>query len=101
MQGRGEAVWPYRKRSIKAPIPTVKTMKYVFERHLKPFGGLELCILRSLSMFDIVAVVFGDVWRYGGLMSPAVADTTWTRTHKPCVKAVCNVAIRCTRATAQ
>jgi hypothetical protein len=33
---------PYKKRSVKAPIPTVAVMKRVWERHRSPRGGLSL-----------------------------------------------------------
>lgn len=38
---------------MKAPAPTVKTMKYVFDRHLSPLGGFELWKLGGLSMVDL------------------------------------------------
>jgi hypothetical protein len=56
MNGRTGTIRPYKKRSVEAPKPTVKRMKYVLERHLRPFGGLELLRPKLLSMVDMIFV---------------------------------------------
>jgi hypothetical protein len=43
---------PYRKRSTKAPIPTVKIMNNWCERHLIPRGGIAKIDLKIVGMME-------------------------------------------------
>lgn len=50
IKGSTGTMRPYRKRSVKAPMPTVKTINNGCERHLRPRGGAALVELSHLSM---------------------------------------------------
>ena len=61
MKGRMGTTRPYRKRSVKRPMPTVLTMKVVLDLHLRPIG-------LDLVMFDVVARSGGQLSGCGGAL---------------------------------